>query len=232
VAYPYPQQVNLTSHLFLGKAFARPSLPKKEACMARKPRLEFPGAIYHINHRGNHQEYIYLDDDDRKLFLKLLKTTIERMNWICHAYCLMGNHYYLLIEIQEGILSRGMAWLNGVYTQNFNRKYGITGHLFQGRFKSKPIEDNMQFLMAARYIVRNPLEANIVESAELWPWSSYQPTVGIMAPPEYLFVDDILSCLSTDRQSAHLFFQELVHMDLKDNDDQIVTLFQKVYEQK
>ena len=118
--------------------------------MPRKPRLEFPGAIYHINHRGNHQEFIYRDDDDRKLFLELLESTIQRMNWICHAYCLMGNHYHLLIEIPEGILSRGMAWLNGVYTQKFNRKYGLTGHLFQGRFKSKPIEDNMQFLTAAR----------------------------------------------------------------------------------
>lgn len=200
--------------------------------MARKPRLEFPGAIYHINHRGNHHEYIYRDDDDRKLFLKLLQTTIERMNWVCHAYCLMGNHYHLLIEIPEGILSRGMAWLNGVYTQKFNRKYGLTGHLFQGRFKSKPVEDNMQFLMAARYIVRNPQEAQIVEKAEQWPWSSYRATVGKIKPLEYLFVEDILSCLGTNRQSAQFFFQELVHMDLKDNDDQIIALFQKVYAQE
>jgi len=200
--------------------------------VARKPRLEFPGAIYHINHRGNHHEYIYRDDDDRKLFLKLLQTTIERMNWVCHAYCLMGNHYHLLIEIPEGILSRGMAWLNGVYTQKFNRKYGLTGHLFQGRFKSKPVEDNMQFLMAARYIVRNPQEAQIVEKAEQWPWSSYRATVGKIKPLEYLFVEDILSCLSTNRQSAQFFFQELVHMDLKDNDDQIIALFQKVYAQE
>jgi len=121
--------------------------------MARKPRLEFPGAIYHINHRGNHQEYIYLDDEDRKMFLKLLQTTIQRMNWICHAYCLMGNHYHLLIEIPEGILSRGMSRLNGVYTQKFNRKYNMSGHLYQGRFKSKPIEDNMQFLMAVPFPV-------------------------------------------------------------------------------
>ena len=197
--------------------------------MPRKPRLEFPGAIYHINHRGNHQEFIYQDDDDRKLFLELLEKTIQRLNWICHAYCLMGNHYHLLIEIPEGILSRGMSWLNGVYTQKFNRKYGVTGHLFQGRFKSKPVEDNMQLLMAARYIVRNPLEANIVENAEQWPWSSYRATIGKITPPGYLFVDDILSCLSNDRHNAQLFFEELVHMDLKENSDQIINLFQKVY---
>ena len=197
--------------------------------MPRKPRLEFPGAIYHINHRGNHQEFIYQDDDDRKLFLELLEKTIQRLNWICHAYCLMGNHYHLLVEIPEGILSMGMSWLNGVYTQKFNRKYGVTGHLFQGRFKSKPVEDNMQLLMAARYIVRNPLEANIVENAEQWPWSSYRATIGKITPPGYLFVDDILSCLSNDRHNAQLFFEELVHMDLKENSDQIINLFQKVY---
>jgi hypothetical protein len=144
----------------------------------------------------------------------------------------MGNHYHLLIEIPEGILSRGMAWLNGVYTQKFNRKYSLTGHLFQGRFKSKPVEDKMQFLTAARYIVRNPVDAGIVESADQWPWSSYRATIGKIEPPEYLLVDDILSCLSTDRQSAQFFFQEVVHMDLKNNDDQVITLFQKVNAQE
>jgi REP element-mobilizing transposase RayT len=197
--------------------------------MARPLRLEYPGAIYHINSRGNHQEYIFLDDDDRELFLKLLTKSIERMNWVCHAYCLMGNHFHLLIETPEGILSRGMAWLNGVYTQKFNKKYGVTGHLFQGRFKSKPVEDNMQFLMAARYIARNPLEAMIVEEAGKWPWSSYRATAGQITPPGFLFVDDVLSCLGSDRQNAQLFFEELVHLELKDNDDQIIRLFQKVY---
>jgi len=199
--------------------------------MPRKPRLEFPGAIYHINHRGNHQEYIFRDDEDRNLFLKLFQTTIQRMNWICHAYCLMGNHYHLLIEIPEGILSRGMAWLNGVYTQKFNKKYDTSGHLFQGRFKSKPIEDNMQFLMASRYMDRNPIEANMVLRAEQWPWSSYKATVGLIKAPDYLFIDDVLSSLGNDRRMAQQFYSELVHLDLKKNDDEIIKLFQKVYEQ-
>jgi len=141
----------------------------------------------------------------------------------------MGNHYHLLIEIPEGILSRGMSWLNGVYTQNFNRKYDISGHLFQGRFKANPVEDNIQFLMVARYIVRNPIEAHMVEDAGHWPWSSYRATVGKITPPGYLLVDDVLSSLSNDRHNAQLFFQELVQMDLKENDDQIIALFQKAY---
>jgi len=90
----------------------------------------------------------------------------------------------------------------------------------------------MQLLMAARYIVRNPVEAKIVENAALCPWSSYRSTVGMITFPEYLFVDDILSCLSNDRANAQLLFRQLVHMDLKENDDQIIRLFQKVYAQE
>ncbi len=200
--------------------------------MARQLRLEYPGAVYHISSRGNHQEHIFLDDDDRKLFLKLLKTIIERMNWICHAYCLMGNHYHLLVEIPDGILSRGMAWLNGVYTQRINRKYGLTGHLFQDRFKTKLVEDDMQFLMTARYIVRNPVEAKIVENPVQWRWSSYRATIGEITPPDFLFVDDVLSQLSSIRENAQMFFKVLVQMELKGNDDHIIKLFQKVYREE
>ncbi len=200
--------------------------------MARQLRLEYPGAVYHISSRGNHQEHIFLDDDDRKLFLKLLKTIIERMNWICHAYCLMGNHYHLLVEIPDGILSRGMAWLNGVYTQRINRKYGLTGHLFQSRFKTKLVEDGMQFLMTARYIVRNPVEAKIVENPVQWRWSSYRATIGEITPPDFLFVDDVLSQLSSIRENAQMFFKALVQMELKGNDDHIIKLFQKVYREE
>jgi len=199
--------------------------------MPRKPRLEFPGAIYHINHRGNHQDYIFRDDNDRKLFLKLFQTTIKRMNWICHAYCLMGNHYHLLLEIPEGILSRGMAWLNSLYTQKFNKRYGTPGHLFQGRFKSRLIEDNMQFLMAARYIDRNPLEANLVERADQWPWSSYRAIAGLINAPDYLLIDDVLSSLGYNRKIAQLFYRELVHLDVEENNDEFIKLFQRVYEQ-
>jgi REP element-mobilizing transposase RayT len=197
--------------------------------MARDLRLEYPGAIYHIINRGNRREEIFLGKEDFHLFLELFEDISKRMNWVCHAYCLMTNHYHLLIEIPDGVLSRGMAWLNSVYAQKFNRKYGLTGHLFQGRFKSKPVEDNMQFLMTARYVVRNPVDANVVENAEQWPWSSYRATVGNIQPPDYLFTDDVLSNLSNDRRTAQVYYRELIRMELKDNDDEIITLFQKVY---
>jgi len=89
--------------------------------MPRPIRFQFPGAVYHIFNRGNRQKHIFLNDEDRVRFLKLLSATGKRMNWLCHAYCLMGNHYHLLIETPDGILDRGMRYLNSVYAQGSNR---------------------------------------------------------------------------------------------------------------
>ena len=125
--------------------------------MARPLRLEFPHALYHVTARGNAQQDVYLDDDDRELFLCVLAEVIDRFRWICHAYCLMGNHYHLLIETPDANLSLGMRQLNGVYTQRFNRHHNRAGHLFQGRFKAILVERYSYLLELARYIVLNPL---------------------------------------------------------------------------
>src|SRR4030066_2389308 len=103
--------------------------------MARPLRIEFDGAVYHITSRGNARKPIYKDDGDRKAFLDILHKVNTRYNWLCHAYCLMDNHYHLLIETPDGNLSLGMRQLNGVYTQAFNKRRTRTGHLFQGRYK-------------------------------------------------------------------------------------------------
>jgi putative transposase len=108
--------------------------------MARQLRLEFPGAIYHVTSRGNARQAIFLDDHDRLNFLDILGNIIGRSNWLCHAYCLMDNHYHLLIENIDPNLSLGMRQLNGVYTQTFNRKHNRVGHVFQGRYKSIIVE--------------------------------------------------------------------------------------------
>ena len=104
--------------------------------MARPLRIEFPGAVYHVTSRGNERKAIFRDDQGRKTFLDTLKDVTLRYNWLCHAYCLMENHYHLLIDTPDGNLSVGMRQLNGIYTQRFNKRHGRVGHLFQGRFKA------------------------------------------------------------------------------------------------
>ena len=101
--------------------------------MARPLRIEYPGAVYHITNRGNDKKTVYKDDQDRGTFLKILSFFNKRYHWLCHAYCLMDNHYHLMIETPDGNLSLGMRQLNGVYTQARNKRYNKTGHLFQGR---------------------------------------------------------------------------------------------------
>ena len=103
--------------------------------MARPLRVEFDGASYHVTSRGNAREDIFDEDGDRKAFLEILGKVVNRFNWLCHAYCLMDNHYHLVIETPEANLSKGMRQLNGIYTQVYNRRHRSVGHVFQGRTK-------------------------------------------------------------------------------------------------
>ncbi len=154
--------------------------------MAHPLRLEFPGALYHVTARGNARQAIVLDDRDRALFLVCLGETVARLDWICHAYCLMDNHYHLLIETPEGHVSRGMRQLNGVFTQRMNRRHGRVGHLFQGRFKAILVERESYLLELCRYIVLNPIRAGMVTQLERYPWSSYPATRGFVVRPGWL----------------------------------------------
>jgi putative transposase len=104
--------------------------------MARPLRIEFAGAVYHITSRGNARQSIFLDRPDWEGFLDILSSVIARFDWVCHAYCLMENHYHLVMEMRRGNPSRGMRQLDGVYTQFFNRRHKNVGHLFQGRYKA------------------------------------------------------------------------------------------------
>ncbi len=157
--------------------------------MARPLRLEFPGAIYHVTSRGNARNVIFLDDEDRTLFLGCLGEVVARLGWRAHAYCLMDNHYHLLIETPEGNLSIGMRQLNGVYTQRFNRRHGRVGHVFQGRFKAIVVDRDSYLLELCRYVVLNPIRAGMVEQIERHAWSSYPATVGLAACPAWLETD-------------------------------------------
>jgi len=150
--------------------------------MARPLRIEYPGGVYHITNRGNDKKTVFKDDRDRETFLKILTFVNKRYHWICHAYCLMDNHYHLMIETPDANLSLGMRQLNGVYAQARNKRCNKTGHLFQGRYKAIVIQKDMHLLEVCRYIVLNPARAKMVEKPEGWKWSSYRATEGSEAP--------------------------------------------------
>jgi len=178
--------------------------------MARPLRVEFPGAVYHVTARGNPRQSIFLDDTDKEAFLELLSLVLTRFNWLCHAYCLMGNHYHLLIETPEGNLSRGMRQLNGVYTQLFNRRHDRVGHLFQGRYKALVLERDRYLLSLCGYVVLNPVRVGLVRSPEEWPWSSYQATIGKGRGASFLETDWTLSQFGSNRRRAIRRYREFV----------------------
>ena len=134
--------------------------------MARPLRIEYPGAVYHITSRGNARADIFLMDDDRQVFLDILGNTVEKYNWLCHAFCLLDNHYHLLIETPDPNLSLGMRQLNGVYTQTFNRTHDRVGHVFQGRYKAILVEKESHLLELCRYVVLNPVRAKMVSKPD------------------------------------------------------------------
>ncbi len=170
--------------------------------MARPLRLEFAGALYHVTSRGDRREDIYLTDDDRRDWLNVLATTCERFNWVVHAWCQMTNHYHVLIETVEGNLGRGMRHLNGQYTQRFNRRHALVGHLFQGRYKAILVQRDAYLLELSRYVVLNPLRARMVTSLDDWHWSSFPYVVESVKVPDWFDTDWLLNQFGTIRQDA------------------------------
>lgn len=170
--------------------------------MTRPLRLQFAGALYHVTARGDGREDIYLSDDDREVFLAVLAQVHERFNWRIHAYCLMSNHYHLLVETPEANLSQGMRQLNGVFTQRFNRIHNRVGHVFQGRFKGILVEKETYLLELARYVVLNPVRAGMVSTPEQWGWSSYRATIGLETVPDWLETRSVLAGFGADEPKA------------------------------
>jgi len=178
--------------------------------MARPLRIEFAGALYHVTARGNARSNIYGDDEDRRQFLALLETVVHRYDWYCHAYCLMDNHYHLLIETGTPSLSKGMKLLNGAYTQYFNRRSSRVGHVFQGRFKAILVQKDGYLLELARYVVLNPVRAQMVRHCKEWPWSSYRATAGMKVAEPWLTTDWILAGFAKTRSVAQRRYCDFV----------------------
>ncbi len=170
--------------------------------MARPLRLAYPGAFYHVTTRGNARQAIYLDAQDRQMFLAGLEEVVTRYHWRCHAYCLMDNHYHLLLETPQENLSAGMRQLNGVYTQRFNRCHARVGHVFQGRFKAVLVERDSYLLELCRYVVLNPVPAGMVKQPERYRWSSYRATAGLEKAPEWLTRAWVLGQFSSQQEKG------------------------------
>jgi len=170
--------------------------------MARPLRLEFPGASYHVTARGNAQGAIFLDDHDRERFLALFERVVKRYEWVCHAYCLMGNHFHLVVETPRPSLAAGVRHLNGVYAQAFNHRHRRSGHVFGERFKSVLVEKDEHLMAAAAYVVNNPVRAGLCRAAVDWVYSSYRATAGVVATPAFLTVDWLLSQFASELHTA------------------------------
>jgi REP-associated tyrosine transposase len=183
--------------------------------MARPLRVEFPGAIYHLTSRGNARQKVFFTDTDRELFLDTLSQVVSRYGWICHAYCLMANHYHLLVETPKANLSLGMRQLNGMYTQSFNRRHNRVGHLFQGRFKAILVEKESYLLELCRYIVLNPVRVKGKGEIGAWKWSSYRATAGLASVPEFLSTDWILGQFGKNRAKAQKQYRAFVREGLE-----------------
>jgi REP-associated tyrosine transposase len=140
--------------------------------MPRRPRNALPeSGIFHITARGAGRIAIYRDDEDRSLFVLLLKRVIRRFAWTCHVYCLMTNHYHLVIEAERGAMSSGMHHLNGIHAQAFNRRHGRDGHLFASRFSAYSIESEGYLEATCRYVLNNPVRAGLCADPSDWRWS-------------------------------------------------------------
>jgi putative transposase len=178
--------------------------------MAGPLRIESAGALYHVTARGNARQNIFLDDEDRQRFLGVLARVVSRFHLLLHAYCLMENHFHLVVETPDGNLSKTMRQLNGVYTQAFNRRHQRVGHVLQGRFKAILVDRDSYLLELCRYVVLNPVRAKRTRKADIYSWSSYRATAGLAPIPPYLTIDWLLSQFSLQRAAAQRKYQAFV----------------------
>ena len=160
--------------------------------------------------RGNNRAAILRLPEHRDRLVEILAAVVGRYSWICHAYVVMHNHFHLVVETPLPNLSLGMRQLNGLYAQWFNRRHNRSGHVFGGRFGSIAVADDEHFLLAARYVVLNPLRTARPQSFVDWRWSSYQATAGIAACPHFLTVDGVLARFSDNRTKARQLYVDFV----------------------
>jgi REP element-mobilizing transposase RayT len=178
--------------------------------MARPLRIEYPGAFYHVLNRGQRQEAIVVDDRDRERFLLCLERMVERYHVIVHTYCLMTNHYHLILETPEANLSRAVQWLNVSYAAYYNRRHQVSGHVFQGRFKGIVVEADEYLDSLSRYIHLNPVRANLSPHPWEYKWSSCRFFTGPLECPDWLETSRILGNFAGGRKAAQRKYLDYV----------------------
>ena len=171
--------------------------------MVRPLRIEYPGAVYHVTSRGDRREAITKDNTDRVVFLDILGQALLRFDAQAWAYCLMDNHYHLVLHTLEANLSRLMRQINGVYTQSFNRRHRLAGHLFQGRYKAILVDRDSYLLEVCRYVDLNPVRARMVKRPDAYVWSSYRALAGIAPRPDWLDAKPVYAQLAPGRGATY-----------------------------
>jgi len=191
--------------------------------MSRPLRIELPDGLYHVTSRGDRREPIFEDGEDRTRLLEVVAQAMARFDAVAHAYCLMGNHYHFVLQTRQANLSRLMRHINGVYSQAYNRRHGLVGHLFQGRFKAIHVDRDAYFLAACRYVDLNPVRAGMVSEPSDWSWSSFRAHVGLADAPEWLDSCTLRGLLlgrvvatSIDTLTAQSLYRQFVHEGLDD----------------
>ena len=159
--------------------------------MGRRRRIEVVGATYHVTARGNERRTIFTDDRDYGWFVDRLGETVAKNRWRCLAYCLMPNHYHLVVELAECNLAPGMHVLNLGYVRRFNWRHQRVGRLLQGPYHAELIVRDEHYLESLRYVVLNPVRAALVAHPAEWRWSSYRASVGLTPAPDWLDVDGL-----------------------------------------
>lgn len=193
--------------------------------MSRPLRIQYPDAWYHLMNRGRRREEIYTDKHDYIVFIDLLQEASEMFNVSIAAYCLMSNHYHLLMQTPDANLSRCMRHINGVYTQRFNRRHGHDGTLFRGRYRSILIDQDSYLLELIRYIHRNPFESGIEKAFGQYPWSSHKGYLSNAKKWDWLHKEFILSMFSKDKSAGIKLYKEFV---LKENSEDITRILGRI----
>ena len=184
--------------------------------MSRPLRIEYQGAWYHVMNRGAGRKAVFKTDEQRQYFFSLFDDVTQRFGADIHAYCLMCNHYHLLIHTPEGNLQRIMRHVNGIYTQYVNRQQGTDGPLFRGRYKAVLVDKESYWLALSRYIHRHPLEARMVTQLEKYKWSSYPAYVGKTKAPDWLRTDDMLKAMGGNRARFRVRYRNYVEQSGRD----------------